>query len=148
MSRNFDRACRKYEEAFSIFRYYYSTNPKWSEQGIDDSELQEVDYLGTNEFEKREVKKMKLQTLLNIASCNIKTKDYESGVEACKEALKLDPSNLKALYRKARAIALPINSGVEEFKKALVLLKRVNEIDGNLNHVKKEILRLTKLIGI
>mmetsp|Transcript_10588 Transcript_10588/g.10667 ORF Transcript_10588/g.10667 Transcript_10588/m.10667 type:complete len:101 (+) Transcript_10588:125-427(+) len=29
--RNFDRACRKYEEAYSIFRYHYSTNPKWSE---------------------------------------------------------------------------------------------------------------------
>lgn len=48
-SKNYDRACRKYEEAFSIFRYYYSTNAKWAEAGgIEDSELKEVVYEGAD----------------------------------------------------------------------------------------------------
>jgi hypothetical protein len=35
---------------------------------------------------------------------------------------------VKALYRRARAIALPINSGVEDFRAALVDLKRILEV--------------------
>lgn len=66
---------------------------------------------------------------LNIAACNIHIKDFETAVEACNEALKLDPYNTKAIYRRARARALPINSGVEEFREALADLKRVLEID-------------------
>lgn len=52
---------------------------------------------------------------MNIAACNIKTKAFESAVNASNEVLLLDPKNLKALYRRARATALPINSGVPEF---------------------------------
>jgi tetratricopeptide (TPR) repeat protein len=103
MSKNYDRACRKYEEALSIFRYFYSTNPKWSEEGIDDSELKEVTYEGANEMEKFIILKLVLDTLLNIAACNIKSKDFETAVLACEEALKLDAKNIKALYRRGRA---------------------------------------------
>jgi tetratricopeptide (TPR) repeat protein len=66
---------------------------------------------------------------LNIAACNIKSKDFESAVLACEEALKLDPYNIKGLYRKGRALSLPINSGVEDFRKALIDQKRVIELD-------------------
>lgn len=38
-SKNYDRACRKYEEALSIFRYYLCSNPKWNEEGINDDDL-------------------------------------------------------------------------------------------------------------
>ena len=66
---------------------------------------------------------------LNIAACNIQIKDFETAVEACNEALKLDPYNIKALYRRAKAKALPINSGVEEFRAALTDLKTLLELD-------------------
>lgn len=56
---------------------------------------------------------------LNIAACNIKTKDFETSISASNEALKLDPYNQKGLFRRARAKALPINSGVEDFRAAL-----------------------------
>ena len=39
---NADSACRKYEEAYSIWHYYYTTNSKWNTEGIDDSQLFEV----------------------------------------------------------------------------------------------------------
>ena len=36
---NFDRACRRYEEALGVFRYYEATDPSWQEKGIDDDHL-------------------------------------------------------------------------------------------------------------
>ena len=80
--------------------------------------------------------------MLNIAACNIKSKDFESALEASNEALKLDPYNVKALYRRARARALPINSGVEEFRLALTDLKQVTEVDPNNIPVQRELRRL------
>ena len=47
-----DSACRKYEEAYSMWRYYKSLNPKWDKQGIEDKDLKEVVYEGKNEWER------------------------------------------------------------------------------------------------
>lgn len=85
---------------------------------------------------------------LNIAACNIKTKDFETAVAACDEALKLDPYNIKALYRRARGRALPINSGVEDFRMALADLKRLIELDPNNKPANRELKRLQGLIDI
>lgn len=80
---------------------------------------------------------------MNIAACNLKSKDYETAQAACDEALKIDPYNVKALYRRARAIALPINSGVEDFRNATVDLKRILEnIDQHYQPALKELRRL------
>ena len=98
--------------------------------------------MGANEYEKTQIKKLKLNTFLNIAACNIKTKDFETALQACNEALRLDPYNIKALYRRARAQSLPINSGVEEFRKALVDLKTVSELDSTNIPVQRELRRL------
>lgn len=147
--RNYDRACRKFEEALSIFRYYLSFNPKWQEQGIDDDEIKEVDEQGKTDFEKSELRRLKLALFLNIAACNIKTKDYESAVAACNEALKLDPYNVKGLYRRARAVSLPINSGVEDFRAAMVDLRRIVEvIDPQHAPALRELKRLSKLVEV
>ncbi len=66
---------------------------------------------------------------LNIAACNIKTKEYDVAVQACDEALKLDPLSVKGLYRRARGKSLPINAGVEDFKSAAIDLKKVLELE-------------------
>ena len=73
---DFDRACRKYEEALSVWRYFTCSNPKWQEQGIDDDDLKEHDSFGDNEQEKSEIIKIKLACYLNIAACNLKIKEF------------------------------------------------------------------------
>jgi tetratricopeptide (TPR) repeat protein len=91
---------------------------------------------------------LKLALYLNIAACNIKTKDFETAVAACIEALKLDPYNVKALYRRARAVALPINAGVEDFRTAIVDLKRIVEVDPSHAPAQRELRRLQNLVDV
>jgi tetratricopeptide (TPR) repeat protein len=150
--RKFDRACRKYEEALSIFRYFEATDPNWQSQGIDDDHLREVDYQGHSPEERKQVREIKLSAFLNIAACNIKVKSFASAVQACDEALKLDPLNVKALYRRARATALPINAGVPELRKAMGDLNRVIKIQeqkkGRLDFLAKEKTRVQTLIDV
>ena len=80
---------------------------------------------------------------MNIATCNIKTKDYGVAISACEEVLKLDPSNMMAFYRRAKATALPINAGVPDLRKAVKDLDMVIKLSKraniqNINYVMKE----------
>ena len=104
---------------------------------------------------------MKINTFLNIAACNIKVKDFGAAAAACNEVFKLDPTNLRAYYRRARATALPVNAGVPEFRKAVKdidkLLSLVQESkDANAgkaknfrtDYISKERERLLQLIQV
>ena len=102
-----------------MFRYFEATHPDWQSKGIDDDKLREVDDHGKTDFQKQRILTLKINTFLNMAACNIKAQDFKSSVDACNEVFKLDPNNLRALYRRARATALPINAGVPEFRKAV-----------------------------
>jgi hypothetical protein len=86
-------------QALSLFRYIKSSNSRWQEEGIDDSELTEIDEDGTNlnPHEKEKIKSAKLLCYLNLAACNLKLKDSYTSTCACNEALLLDPGNVKAL---------------------------------------------------
>lgn len=111
----------------------------------------EVDIQGDTDEEKETIKNAKLSIYLNIAACNIKSKGYETAVKACEEAFKLVPDHPRALYRRARALALPINSGVPEFRLALVDLKKLLKLkpkNFKMSPVKKEITRLEGLINV
>jgi tetratricopeptide (TPR) repeat protein len=116
--KQFDSACRKYEEAYSIWHYYYTTNPKWNTEGIDDTHLFEVEWQGQNKDETEQALKHKIVCLLNITACNIKSKNYLDALPPVNQALTLDPNNQIALFRKAHAVSLPINSSVEDLMKA------------------------------
>jgi hypothetical protein len=35
--KEYDMAARKYEEAYSCWRYFLSKNPNWNNEGIDDT---------------------------------------------------------------------------------------------------------------
>lgn len=156
-----DRACRRYEEALGMFRYYEATHPDWQSKGIDDDKLREVDDHGKTDYQKKRIHQLKVISFLNIAACNIKAKDFKSAVDACNEVFKLEPENLRAYYRRARATALPINAGVPEFRKAVkdldtlmdLVKKSKDRNEGDAQHFRtdyviKEKERLLKLIGI
>ena len=48
----YSSAARKYEEAYSCWRFFKSDNPNWNTEGIDDTQLIEVDWWGNDEEEK------------------------------------------------------------------------------------------------
>jgi len=87
------------------------------------------------------IRMLKINTYLNIAACNIKTKNFKEATASCDECLKLDPQNVRAMYRRARAVALPINAGVPDLRSAVEFLNKVIEIAGpqtNVDFVIKE----------
>lgn len=95
------------------------------------------------------IKQIKISCFMNIAACSIKTKAFEAAVAACGEVLKLDPDNLQAIYRRARATALPINAGVPELRKAMKDLDHIiSKKDNSLKCAKKEKERVQALIDI
>ena len=105
--------------------------------------MQEVDLKGHTDDQKKIIHDIKVSAFLNIAACNIKVKAFQEAVQACDEVLKLEPSNIKALYRRARATALPINAGVPDLRKAMKDLTKVQELSSNsLEYVKKEMKRV------
>ena len=110
-----------------------------------------MDTIGRTDDEKRMIREIKISCFQNIAACSIKTKAFEAAVHACNEVLKLDPENLQAIYRRARATALPINAGVPELRKAMKDIDHVIAKAGNDKHfncAKKEKVRVQQLIDI
>ena len=97
-AEDWNRACRKYEEALSVFRYYYCTNPKWEEEGIDDNYLKHYETIGDTPEQIFKTREIKLKLYLNIAVCSLKLKQFSDSLKACNEALKLDIKNVKGYY--------------------------------------------------
>jgi len=61
---------------------------------------------------------------LNKAACHLKLKQNQDAKKACEEVLKVDTSNVKALYRRAQA-----QLGLNEFSDCMSDIKRILEID-------------------
>lgn len=153
----YDRACRSFEEALSVWRYYTTSDNDWQINGVSDENLQEVDIIGNTPEEKETVYQLKLNMYMNIALCNLKTKSYQEAEHACNEALTLDPRNINALYRRARAIALPVNAGLQQLQKAMKDLNTVmtiySEQEGKnlrkqIEFILKEKIRIQQLIEV
>jgi len=118
-----DRACRKFEEAYSIWIYYHTTNPKWDTEGIDDDQIFLVEAKGDTVEQTQAIKQMRLTCLMNIATCNIKSAVFEEAAKACEDILKNDKTNIQALFRRSKTLSIPFNSGVPEYIKAIKDLK-------------------------
>ncbi len=88
-----------------------SQNNRWQEEGIEDKELTFLEEDGNSQEEKAIIISCKLLCLLNLGACYLKLKDPFTAICACNEVLKLDPLNVKALYRRAKAKVQPSNSG-------------------------------------
>lgn len=64
-----------------------------------------------------------LSCVLNIGACKLKMSNWQGAIDSCLEALELDPSNTKALYRRAQGW-----QGLKEYDQALADLKKAQEI--------------------
>lgn len=62
---------------------------------------------------------MALSCVLNIGACKLKMSNWQGAVDSCLEALEIDPSNTKALYRRAQGW-----QGLKEYDQALADLKK------------------------
>jgi hypothetical protein len=73
------------------------------------------------------VREIKMESLLNITACCIKCSEFKEAQAAATEALKLDPHNDLALWRRSKALSMPINAGVPEFRLAIKDLTNIND---------------------
>lgn len=100
-------------KSLCIFKYITSKNKNWKNEGVKDEELEYFETEGNTPEERNEIKQMKISALLNIALCDLNTKKFDEVRYACDEVLKLDQSNIKAYYRKAKSY-LDCKSSVHE----------------------------------
>ena len=64
---------------------------------MDDLYLVEMEPRGSCEAENSKMAQQKIMCYLNLAACNLKLQNARTAIDACNEALKLDPNNVKAL---------------------------------------------------
>lgn len=112
-------ALSKYVDALGAFWYCSSRDPDWRRLGIKDEHLEVVDWTGEEASEQDSALQHKLACLLNIAACHLALRDFALCVEACDHALQLDPHNVKALYRRAKARTTPAHAGATEVDMAI-----------------------------
>ncbi|KAM5191336.1 peptidyl-prolyl cis-trans isomerase D [Mantella aurantiaca] len=74
---------------------------------------------------------------LNIGACKLKMSDFRAAIESCNEALEIDPSNTKALYRRAQGW-----QGLKDYEQALEDLKKAHELTPEDKAISSEILRV------
>ncbi|OMJ74576.1 hypothetical protein SteCoe_26475 [Stentor coeruleus] len=66
---------------------------------IEDDPTDEEDINETS----RELRMIKVQLYSNLAICDIKAENWSEAIKNCNEALKLDPNNIKILFRRGTA---------------------------------------------
>ncbi|KAL5546788.1 hypothetical protein UlMin_006475 [Ulmus minor] len=81
--------------------------------------------------EKREAKALSLSCHLNNAACKLKLGEYVEASRLCTKVLEADPSNIKALYRRAQGYVK-----ISELEKAEADIKTALRIDPNNRDVK------------
>ncbi|KAM9677441.1 peptidyl-prolyl cis-trans isomerase D isoform 2-T2 [Trichechus inunguis] len=119
-SQNWEMAIKKYAK---VLRYMEGS--KAVTEKADSSKLQPV----------------ALSCVLNIAACKLKMSDWQGAIDSCVEALEIDPSNTKALYRRAQGW-----QGLKEYDQALADLKKAQEIAPEDKAIQAELLKVKQKI--
>mmetsp|Transcript_8890 Transcript_8890/g.14447 ORF Transcript_8890/g.14447 Transcript_8890/m.14447 type:complete len:322 (+) Transcript_8890:570-1535(+) len=86
-----------------------------------------------DEEEEKEIREVHLPALVNMTICCLKLKDYPGTLENARQALDLDPENVKALYCRARASRM-----LDDLDSAAKYLKQALELDPDNFELKKE----------
>ncbi|XP_006213657.1 peptidyl-prolyl cis-trans isomerase D isoform X2 [Vicugna pacos] len=119
-SQNWEMAIKKYTK---VLRYVEAS--KAVTQEADAAKLQPV----------------ALSCVLNIGACKLKMSDWQGAVDSCLEALEIDPSNTKALYRRAQGW-----QGLKDYDEALADLKKAQEIAPEDKAIQAELLKVKQKI--
>ncbi|KAG7458762.1 hypothetical protein MATL_G00224100 [Megalops atlanticus] len=82
-----------------------------------------------------------LSCILNIAACKLKMQLWQEAIDSCSEALELNQTNTKALYRRAQGW-----QGMKEYDKALLDLKKAQEIAPEDKAIGNEMLRVRQKV--
>ena len=91
-----------------------------------------------NDEEEKQVTEIRLTALSNSAACFLKIKEYEEALEHCDQALKIDPKNVKCLYR--RAVAHRFRDEFDEAKKCILAVISLDPQNPTLRN-ERELLR-------
>ncbi|XP_064607794.1 peptidyl-prolyl cis-trans isomerase FKBP8-like [Liolophura sinensis] len=75
----------------------------------------------------------------NIAAAQLKVEAYAAAIKSCDEVLKVQPQNIKALFRKGKALASKGNTEL-----AITVLKRAVQLDPESKIVQQELFKQTK----
>jgi len=133
-------ACLEYEQGLSIFRYVLLKNNEVDMKG--NGKYEYVDFEGEREDERVQVRNLKVLLYNNLAASYLKLNDSPSAKAACDEALRLDPKQTKALYRRARAIISVEKVSYDEYSAAYEDLKvaiALTPNDANLLQLKTKV---------
>lgn len=97
-----------------------------------------------------DVQGLKLKCLLNLAACQLHNYSYDYVVENCSLALEIDPSNVKALYRRGSALVQ-----LQEYERAKCDLEQAKlldpknaSIDKQLELVRERTCKLNKFFAV
>ena len=146
--KQYENALEQFIKCLCVFKYIKSSNTKWaSGSGIKDSELTYIEDKGNNIQEQTEINLMIKNALLNISLVYLITKDYDNTRKACDEVLKLEPNNVKALYRKAKSYIDDPKSLIEQYNLAEKLLEQACKIKPDNLEIKNALENFSKKLN-
>eukprot|EP00927_Polykrikos_kofoidii_P040928 TRINITY_DN34895_c0_g1_i1.p1 TRINITY_DN34895_c0_g1~~TRINITY_DN34895_c0_g1_i1.p1 ORF type:complete len:412 (+),score=74.40 TRINITY_DN34895_c0_g1_i1:854-2089(+) len=112
-----EKAIERYEKAAGVLRFVECVRPNWknddgSYKGIEDQWLQvDASALDGDSHEAAAARTLVTSCYLNIALATYRQKRWDVSVAACSEVLEhVDPSNVKARYRRAQARVAPTSA--------------------------------------
>jgi len=121
----FDDAMRQYQMALHVFRFLENNNP--DVHSIKDEYLREVVYVPPNtnndEGQQQQLEQFLVRIYNNIALTMLKTKEYQTALQACDYALEIDNKNDKAFYLRALSRLDPKNTSTTDEELAMVDLR-------------------------
>lgn len=125
-AQEWQSAIRKYSKALRYLERHGNT--KDDDNEYDDSVLKKLEPTA-------------LSCILNTAACKLKLKLWQEVIASCDEALQLNQTNTKALFRRAQAW-----QGLNEFNKAMIDLKKAQEIAPGDKAIGNEMLKVKQQV--